>query len=95
MNVSKFKYLGTALTNKNDVHDEIRERINSGIASYYVVWKLIIPSASKKKTEDQGRQNSFFTTCFVWMLKWFLTLMKGHELLLFDNREVEQEVCTW
>jgi hypothetical protein len=37
VNVSKFKYLGTALTNKNDVHDEIRERINSGIASYYVV----------------------------------------------------------
>jgi hypothetical protein len=35
--VTKFKYLGMTLTNKNDIHDEIKSRLNSGNACYYSV----------------------------------------------------------
>jgi hypothetical protein len=40
-NVSKFKYLGTTLTNLNDIHDEIMSRLNSGNACYYSVQNIL------------------------------------------------------
>jgi hypothetical protein len=40
-NVATFKYLGTILTNQNDIHDEIKSRLNSENACYYSVQNIL------------------------------------------------------
>jgi hypothetical protein len=40
-NVATFKYLGTTLTNQNEIRNEIKSRLNSGNACYYSVQNLL------------------------------------------------------
>jgi hypothetical protein len=50
-NVSQFKYLGTTVTNKNLIEEEIKRRLNSGNACYHSVQNLLSSLTCCQKCE--------------------------------------------
>jgi hypothetical protein len=58
-NVAKFIYLGMTLTTQNNIHDEIKSRLNSGNASYYSVQIFFFLSHIKKKLKIKICKTNF------------------------------------
>ena len=52
--VEEFKYLGTALTNKNSIAEEIKSRLRSGNACYHSVQNLFFFQVAIQKFKDQN-----------------------------------------
>jgi hypothetical protein len=51
-NMSKFKYLGTTVTNQNLIQEEIKRRLNSGNACYHSVQNLLSSRVLSKKLKN-------------------------------------------
>jgi hypothetical protein len=55
--VEQFKYLGTTLTNRNSIQEEIKSRLKSGNACYHSVQDLPSSSLQSKNTKYKLRRN--------------------------------------
>jgi hypothetical protein len=49
--LEEFKYLGTTLTNRNSVHEEIKSRLKLGNACYHSVQSLLFSRLQSKNTK--------------------------------------------
>jgi hypothetical protein len=73
-NVPKFKYLGMTLTNQNDIHDEIKVRLNSGNTCYYLIQNLLSSRMISKNLKIKIYKIAILPVVLCGCETWFLTL---------------------
>jgi len=84
--VEEFKYLGTTLTNKHSIQEEIKSRLKSGNACYYSVQNLLSSSLLSKKLKIKIYRTIILPVVLCGCETWSLTLREERRLRVFENR---------
>jgi hypothetical protein len=84
--VATFKYLGATLTNQNDIHDEIKSRLNSGDACYYSVQHFLSSCFISKNLKIKIYKTVILPVVLYGCETWSLTLREERRLRVFESR---------
>jgi hypothetical protein len=93
--VTTFIHLWTTLTNQNDIHDEIKGRLNSGNACYYhSVQNLLSSRLISKNLKTKTYKNVILPVVLYGCETWSLTLREEHRLRVLGIDSVEEDIWT-
>src|SRR5215469_8621774 len=84
--VEEFKYLGTTLTNRNSIQEEIKRKFKLGNACYYSVQNLLPSSLLCKNVKIEIYRTIIFPVVLYGCETWSLTLKEERSLNVFENR---------
>jgi hypothetical protein len=84
--VEHFKYLGTTLTNKNSIQEEIKSRLNSGNACYHSVQNVFFSSGLLSKNLKVKIYRTIILPVVLYGCEtWSLTWREKRRLLVLTN----------
>ena len=78
--------MGTTLTNKNSIQEEIKSRLKLGNACYYSVKNLLSSSLLSKKLKIKIYRTIILLIVLYGCETWSLTLREERRLRAFENR---------
>jgi hypothetical protein len=77
--------IGTSLTNRNSIHEEIKSRLKSGNACYYSVQNLLSSGLLSKNTKIRVCRTVVLPVVLYGCETWSLTLREEQRLRVFEN----------
>jgi len=80
-----FKYLGTTLTNKNSIAEEIKSRLRSGSACYHSVQNLLSSRLLSKNLKIKIYRTIIWPVVLYGCETWSLELREERKLRMFEN----------
>jgi hypothetical protein len=81
-----FRYLGTTVTNKNIIHEDIKSRLNSGEAYYLSIQNLLCSRLLSKNLRIKNKKTIILPVILYRCETWSLTLREEYGLRVFKNR---------
>jgi hypothetical protein len=78
--------LGTTLTNKNSIHEEIKSRLKSGNACYHSEQNLLSSSLLSKNGNIKICRSIILPVVLYGCESWLLTLREECRLRVFENK---------
>jgi len=85
--VEEFKYLGTTLKSQNSIQEEIKGKVKSGNACYYLVQNLLSASSLSKNLNIKIYRTIILPVAFYGYETWLLTLREEQ-----GNKGVEKTI---
>ena len=84
--VEEFKYLGTTLTNRNSIQEEIKSRLKSGDACCLSVQNLLSSSLLSRNFKIKVYRTIIAPVILYGCETWSLILREERSLRVFENR---------
>ena len=84
--MEEFKYLGTTLSNKSSIQEEIKSRLKLENACYYSVQNHLSSSLLSKKVKIKIYRTIILPVVLYGCETWSLTLRNERRLSVFENR---------
>jgi hypothetical protein len=78
--VTKLKYLGTALTDQSCMNEDIKSRLNSGNACYHSVQSLLSSRLLSRNVKVKTYKTTILPVVLYGCETWSITLREGHRM---------------